>query len=208
MFPAALDLARLPAALVGNGAVAARRLAQLDAFGAKGLQVFSDAPSKELAALTGPRLQHRLPNPADLAACRVIFIVDLSPAAASRLAAEARAAGLLVHVEDRLDLTDFHIPAVVRRGDLVIAVSTGGRSPALASRLRRFMEQLFAAEWAERLAEIATLRGRLKSAGASNAAVAAATDRLIDANGWLPPIRPSAARPTVVAAPQRNRHVA
>jgi siroheme synthase (precorrin-2 oxidase/ferrochelatase) len=58
------------------------------------------------------------------------------PGVRSTIAADARAAGVLVNVMDDVPNCDFAAPAIVRRGDLVIAIGTGGRAPALASRLR------------------------------------------------------------------------
>jgi len=62
---------------------------------------------------------------------------------------EARARGVLVNVMDDPQHCDFAAPAIVRRGELSIAVSTGGRSPALARRLRIDLEERFGPEWAE-----------------------------------------------------------
>ena len=62
---------------------------------------------------------------------------------------EARRRGALCNVVDDPVRCDFYYPAVVRRGSLQIAVSTGGRSPALAQRLRREIENQFAPEYAD-----------------------------------------------------------
>jgi siroheme synthase-like protein len=55
---------------------------------------------------------------------------------------------VLVNVMDDVPNCDFAAPAIVRRGDLVLAISTGGRSPALARRLREELEARFGPEWA------------------------------------------------------------
>jgi precorrin-2 dehydrogenase/sirohydrochlorin ferrochelatase len=60
---------------------------------------------------------------------------------------------------DDVEHCDFAAPAVVRRGDLLIAVSTGGRSPALARRLREELEARFGDEWAAALDLLAEVRG-------------------------------------------------
>jgi precorrin-2 dehydrogenase/sirohydrochlorin ferrochelatase len=60
---------------------------------------------------------------------------------------------------DDIPNCDFAAPAVVRRGELVLAISTGGRSPALARKLREELEQRFAAEWAELLEVLREVRG-------------------------------------------------
>ena len=178
-FPLAVDPRRVPIVLVGRGEAAARRLAWLDAGGA-GTAVFSDAPGPALAAAAGVRLIPRLPGPDDFPARGFVLVAGLDDAAAERIAALARAAGALVNVEDSRALCDFHLPAVVRRGDLVVAVSTGGRSPGTASRVRRLIDEWLPADWAGRLDRIAALRGRLRLRGASARDVARATDALID----------------------------
>ncbi len=71
------------------------------------------------------------------------FIVIAATSSASinrRAARDARAAGALVNVVDTPSLCDFHFPSVARKGDVAIAVSTGGASPALARRLREKIE--------------------------------------------------------------------
>src|SRR5918996_724471 len=65
--------------------------------------------------------------------------------------AEARWRRVLVNVMDDVPHCDFAAPAVVRRGDLAIAISTGGRSPALARRLREELSEQFDSRWAELL---------------------------------------------------------
>ena len=134
MFPLALDVARLPVALAGNGPAAARRLAALDCAGATRVTVFSQTPDEALGGAAGGRLVRRLPGAADLAEVRLLLVAGLDDDSAAALVALARAMGVLVNVEDRKAWCDFHLPAVIRRGDLVLTVSTNGRSPGLARR--------------------------------------------------------------------------
>ena len=185
MLPLAVDARRVPARLVGRGALALRRLAWLDAAGAPRVIVFSDAPGDALAAAAADRLVPRLPRCAELAGPSLVFVAGLLPEEAERVATAARRAGAIVNVEDELDLCDVHVPAVVRRGDLVVAVSTAGGSPALAARLRRLIDDLLPQGWGDRLDRVAALRRRLRREGAPPRAVAAATEALIDAEGGL-----------------------
>jgi precorrin-2 dehydrogenase/sirohydrochlorin ferrochelatase len=75
---------------------------------------------------------------------------------------EALERGLLVNIADDPEHCNFLVPAILRRGELTIAISTGGRSPALARRLREELEELFPPEYAEHLEEITRLRRRLR----------------------------------------------
>ncbi len=185
MIPLAIDPARVPIALAGNGPLAVRRLTQLRDGGANPA-VYSPDPDAEFAALAGEALTRALPGPDDLDAARVLFVMGLDPAVERALAELARSRGVLVNVEDVIPLCDFHSPSVVRRGDLLLTVSTGGRSPTLASLLRQRLETLFPESWAERLRTIAALRDAMRKDGASMAEVGKAAKDLIAREGWLP----------------------
>jgi precorrin-2 dehydrogenase/sirohydrochlorin ferrochelatase len=185
MLPIVLDLARVPVALVGRDVQALKRLRLLEADGVARVRIFSDAPSDTLRAYAGERLIERLPNAADLAGSRVVFIADLPPEEIGDLATAATVAGAFVNVEDQRGWCDFHSPSVVRRGDLLIAVSTNGQSPALAARIRAMLETLFPPAWAERVVELGRLRRRLRAHGLG-AEVAHATNAAIANRGWLP----------------------
>ena len=71
---------------------------------------------------------------------------------------EAQRRGVLCNVVDVPDLCDFFYPAVVRRGDLQIAVSTGGQSPSLAQKIRQQLEKQFGPGYAEWVAELGETR--------------------------------------------------
>jgi precorrin-2 dehydrogenase/sirohydrochlorin ferrochelatase len=126
MIPIALDPAALPVAIAGRGALALRRFQALRAAGAGAVLLFSDLPDAELADAAGEFWRDALPKPNDLAALKVLWIVRLSDDAAADLAALARSHRVLVNVEDRPALCDFHSVAEVRRGSLLLTVSTGG----------------------------------------------------------------------------------
>ncbi|CAO3420472.1 precorrin-2 dehydrogenase/sirohydrochlorin ferrochelatase family protein [Azospirillum endophyticum] len=185
MIPLALDPARVAVALAGNGPLAVRRLTQLRDGGADPV-VFSPEPDGELASLAGGRLVRALPKAADLDEVGVLYVMGLGTEAETALAELARQRRVLVNVEDVIPLCDFHSPSVVRRGDLVMTVSTGGRSPTLASLLRQRLEALFPEEWAERLRTIAGFRDRRRAEGASMTEVARETREMIEREKWLP----------------------
>src|SRR5438552_10013287 len=105
MLPLVLDVTRLKLALIGNGSAAERRLALLDEAGAAEIAVYAPAPAPALARRAGDRLIRRLPRQEELAAARVVFISDTAPAHRA-CALGARAAGVLVHVEDEPTLSD------------------------------------------------------------------------------------------------------
>ena len=75
-----------------------------------------------------------------------------------RVYREARRRGVLCNVVDVPDLCDFFYPAIVRRGDLQIAVSTAGRSPSLAQKIRQQLEKQFGPGYAGWVAELGETR--------------------------------------------------
>ncbi len=81
------------------------------------------------------------------------------------VAAEAGRRGLFVNVVDVPELCSFIVPAVVRRGELTLAVSTGGASPAVARRLRERLEREFEPAWEPYLRLMRALRRRVTALG-------------------------------------------
>ncbi len=80
---------------------------------------------------------------------------------AKRILRLAKRLGVLCNVVDVPELCDFYYPAVVRRGSLQVAISTGGESPALAQRLRKELESQFGPEYADWVAELGKVRKRI-----------------------------------------------
>jgi precorrin-2 dehydrogenase/sirohydrochlorin ferrochelatase len=193
MIPIALDPARLTLALAGRGGALRRRLGSLRAGGGRQFILFCDEPhpapvdqpDPSFEAADGLVVHRRLPRPADLDGLDVLWIAGLTPDLAVPLAGAARTHGVLVNVEDQPDLCDFHSVAEIRRGDLLLTVSTGGRSPGLAARIRARLERQFGPAWGERVAGIASLRQQWRDDGKSMAEVAALTDAVLTSAGWL-----------------------
>lgn len=183
--PLALDLALLPVALAGADGPLRKRLALLDGEGVANLVIYAPKPDAEVAKAAGRRLTPRLPTEDEIGAYRVLFIAGLPTAQSEELAAQARRRRVLVNVEDSKALCDFHVPAILRRGDLAVSISTGGASPTLARRLRSYLDSMFPDHWEERLQRAAALREKLRAQGASPAEIAAATDALIEDEAWL-----------------------
>jgi len=185
MLPLTLDVENLAIVLVGRGDAVLRHLAALDAADARSLRVFSDDPPPGLAATAGDRLRRLLPTSDDVAAARLVLIAGLPRDLSERLAAAARAHGALVNVEDVAALSDVHMPAVVRRGALSVAISTGGRSPGLARLLKGVVERLLDPRWGQWLDELAAQRARWRAAGLAMAEVSRRTAAWVRARGWL-----------------------
>lgn len=97
----------------------------------------------------------------------VVLIVGLDEAQSADLHKQAKEAGCLVNVEDNKDYCDFFFQSFVKRGKLLISVSTGGSSPATAKIVRDKIEETFPPIWEEYLDEIAQKRIDWKTAGKS-----------------------------------------
>lgn len=185
MFPVLFDPARTRAVVVGCGEPALRRLAGLEAGGVAEVAVYSPDADGALKQSAGAHLQSRLPEPADLEGATLVLVAGLDDESAGAVAKTARAASVPVNVEDRPQWCDFHVPATVRRGDLLLTASTGGRAPGLARRLRRHLEAEFGPEWAERVEALGAERDKWRGEGADAATLSRRTQEWIDGAGWF-----------------------
>lgn len=164
MLPIALDPTVLRIGLAGAGESLAKRRLTLAEGGVEPVTVQPDGP------VTGLHL---------------LFVAGLEKPAAAALAARARAQGVLVNVEDVPELCDFHVPAVVRRGDLALTVSTSGKAPGLARLLREWLEGAFGVEWQSRLDRIADARTGWRNEGLAPDEVSGRIRDLVGREGWL-----------------------
>lgn len=167
MLPLVFNPCGLKVGLTGQGEALARRAAFLAEAGVEARLLSPDASDAVLASL------------------QLLFVAGLEESEARLLAGRARALGVLVNVEDVLPLCDFHVPAVVRRGDLLLTASTGGAVPGLSRALRERLAQLFGPEWTARLKDLSLARAKWRSAGLSPAEVSRKVRDLIVERGWL-----------------------
>ncbi len=165
-YPLVLRLAGRRCVVVGGGAVAARKVHQPMVGGAD-VQVVAPVLSPELEALVSAgRIQaaRRPFEPADLDGATLAFAATDSRAVNQAVAEAARARGVLVNVADDPVACDFTVPALVRRGDVTLAISTGGRSPAFARFLRDQLDGWLTDARCELLELLAELRRELRAA--------------------------------------------
>ena len=144
-------------------------------------------PAADDATLRAPRWRRfhvGLPAEVAIAAHRLLLVAGLPPSDGAALAALARRHRVVVNVEDDPPLCDFHMPAMVRRGALLLAASTSGASPALAARIRAWLADRFGPEWADRADRAAALRAELRAAGRA-AEAGRAVNALVDRERWL-----------------------
>ncbi len=183
-YPMMVDLAGRRCLVVGGGRVAERKVALLLECGAD-VAVVSPVTSRTLADLAAQgaiRLARRTVRPADLNRVFLVFAAT-DDARANRSVAEAvRKAGGLANVADAPEACDFLVPSVVRRGDLTIAISTGGGSPALAKRLRQRLEATIGPEYEAFLAALRELRTQAQKVIADSSERQALFRRAVDSD--------------------------
>ncbi|HWR41640.1 bifunctional precorrin-2 dehydrogenase/sirohydrochlorin ferrochelatase [Sporomusa sp.] len=164
LYPINFKLAGRRCAVVGGGAVAERKVMALIAAGAE-VSVFSPALTPGLSSLAEARRLTWVPSayaPGDLHSFFLVFCATDQADTNRQAAAEARASGALVNIADAPELSDFYVPAHIAHGDLLITVSTGGGSPALARRLKEDIAARYGPEYGYYLALIAKLRPEMK----------------------------------------------
>jgi precorrin-2 dehydrogenase/sirohydrochlorin ferrochelatase len=160
--PIFLDVTGRKCVVVGGGEVAARKVEALLNAGAQ-VTVVSPrlSPLDSLAARGLVTHIARDYERGDIRGCILVYAATDDPKLHRELVAEARALGIPVNVADVPELCTFISPAVVNRGELQIAISTGGASPAFAARLRRELEDQFGTEYAMTLEVLRAARRRL-----------------------------------------------
>jgi precorrin-2 dehydrogenase len=150
-YPASLEVAGRRAVVIGKMAVAQGKAEALLDAGAH-VTVISIGPRRALTELEGHEratVIRREYRAGDLEGAFLCVASSEKPEVRAAIYAEGRWRKVLVNVMDDIPHCDFAAPALVRRGDLAIAISTGGRSPALARRLREDLSEQFDARWVE-----------------------------------------------------------
>jgi precorrin-2 dehydrogenase/sirohydrochlorin ferrochelatase len=160
LFPIFLKLTGRPCIVIGAGNLAESKIDSLLTAEAR-VTVIAPTASPRIVAMfeSGEIVLHqREYAPGDLAGNFLVVAATNNPAVNRAVFAEAEAAGILINAVDDPPFCDFYFPSVVRRGDLQIAISTAGASPALAQRLRKQIDELLPLDTGEWLAELGNLR--------------------------------------------------
>ena len=166
LFPMFVKLSGRHVLVIGGESVAESKIEALIDTGAviRVIAIKANKRVQEWARQELITLEERAFSPCDLNGI-FLAVVATSASATNELAfLECQARGILCNVVDVPDQCDFFYPAVLRRGDLQIAISTAGQSPVLAQRIRQQLERQFGPGYAEWVAELGkTRRAVLKS---------------------------------------------
>ena len=149
-YPVNLDIRHQSCLVVGGGAVGTRKVKTLLDCGAAVTVVSPEvtSPLSVLAAENRISLKLRPYRASDLDGVFLVIGATDSKVLNCAIHDDARRLGKLCNIADQPDLCNFTLPSVIERGDLIIAISTSGKSPALAGRLRKQIEAQFGPEYA------------------------------------------------------------
>ena len=184
LYPIFMNLAGKKCLVVGGGEVAARKIESLAAAGAA-VTVVAPALSESARRLVDAGSAAWINGPfapqAMDGAALVIAATD-NPQVNRDVFTLASNKNIPVNVVDQPALCSFFVPSVARRGDLVIAISTSGKSPAVAKRLRKRLEAEFGPEWAAYLEIMGRARDRAMEAMGDQKSRERALGRLADSD--------------------------
>ncbi len=165
LFPLFLKLEGRRCLVVGAGKIGQPKIASL--LGGKGtVEVIAPEATQTVRAWARDgriRWLKRAFRDSDLDGCFLVIAATSSRELHEEIHRLARQRGVLCNVVDVPELCDFYYPAVLKRGALQIAISTGGQSPALAHRLRKELEAQFGPEYEDWLAELGEVRRRIRA---------------------------------------------
>lgn len=159
-YPVALELQGRRCVVVGPAAAVEGKVGGLLAAGAEVVVVAPDpGPGLERLAAEGRLHLIRRPYaPGDLTGAFLALVAGCDRATTAAVFAEAETGRVLLNAMDDTEHCHFALPAVLRRGDLVLTISTGGRAPALAKRLRLELAEQFGPEWGRLVELLGTVR--------------------------------------------------
>lgn len=170
-YPISLDISNEKCVVVGGGDVAERKIIRLLECGARVVLV-GKTITPGLRAMKDEETIEHVPDDYREEHIEGAFLVigatdrnDVN----ERIYRDSRSRGILVNVVDEPARCNFIVPAIFRRKDLLIAISTGGKSPALARKLREKMEEKYGPEYGILLDIMGNLRKKIIARGGTSA---------------------------------------
>ncbi|MCD6023238.1 MAG: uroporphyrinogen-III C-methyltransferase [Fibrobacteria bacterium] len=160
-YPLELDLRDQPVLMVGGGSIAARKLPELLACGARVTLVAPEVAATTRRLLPGLEWLERTFHSEDIHGRKLVFACTDDAAVNAHIAALCREADIPCNRADAAKTGTFIVPGVVRRGPLTLSVSTSGRMPALTRHVKRKLSALLGEEWGQLAEILAEARDRL-----------------------------------------------
>jgi precorrin-2 dehydrogenase/sirohydrochlorin ferrochelatase len=164
-YPMFVDLEGRRCLVVGGGPVATEKVEKLLDHGAA-VRLVTPEMTRELEAVAAAgrlhELHRRTYRPEDLEGCFLVIAATNLDAINRMVWQDAEALNMLCNVVDVPPLCNFIVPSIVRRGELALAISTGGASPVVAKHIRRELEAAYGPEWEALVNLLRELRDDLK----------------------------------------------
>lgn len=151
LYPIYIDLKNKKCLVIGGGKVAERKIDNLLYYGAS-VMVVSPRVEENIRTWADKgliELHGREFKPQDLEESFIVFVATDDEQINGRVSGLCRERGIMVNAVDDPPHCDFYVPSIVRRNSLVLAISTGGKSPAFARRLRNELEEIITPEYGE-----------------------------------------------------------
>lgn len=183
-YPVHLDIQNRNCLVVGGGGVGTRKVKTLLKCGAK-VTVVSPEISDQLQNIAQSARLTLKPRPyrtEDLAGMFLVIGASDDETLNRQISRDAERRNTLCNIADRPEKCNFILPAIVRRDDLVITISTSGRSPALAKKLRKKLESQFGQEYGVFLQLMGAVRSKLLSQAHEPEAHKPLFEQLIDSD--------------------------
>jgi siroheme synthase-like protein len=163
-YPIYIDIENRSVVIIGGGTVCARKAETMMKYGAR-VTVVSPEFSEEIEQWAHEgclALSRKMYDPSDLDGANIVIASTDVQSVNEQIAADCRERRIPVNVVDVTPLCEFIIPAIVESGSIQIAVSTGGRSPAVARTLKEDLQRMIGPEYAEANDVLGTLRDGAK----------------------------------------------
>ena len=163
-FPLFIDLDDFPCLVVGGGKVALRKVNILKEYGAK-VTVVAPVTEPDLENMEGIEIRKRKFRAEDLVGMRIVFVATSDEECNRYVAELCKEKKIPVNVADVPEECDFFFPALVHRGDVVVGISTGGKSPAAAKKIKERIDSCLPQSLTDFVKEVGVLRTAIKDSG-------------------------------------------
>ena len=183
-YPIFVQLDQVPVLIVGGGSVAQRKIEFLLEYNAE-ITIISSILNSKLKAMVEAGKVHwkgRNFSEKDLEGIFLVIAATDDKELNHKISVSAKKRGLLVNAVDQPDDCNFIVPSVVRRGNLAIAISTSGKSPAFAKKIRKKLGKQFGLEYDSFLVLMGHIREEVLSLGLTQAENSSLFKRLVDSD--------------------------
>lgn len=184
LYPINLNISGHLCVVIGGGAVATRKISSLLCCDAR-VRVISPEISSGIQQFIDKHQLEWLPRgyiPGDLQGASLAFALTDRPEVQSQVAIEAKELGIPINIGDNPEACTFQTAATIRQGDLLISISTGGGSPALAAAIRKEMELQYGPEYGTLVTLLSEIRNRTNKQSSSQEQHKVLVEKILQTN--------------------------